>query len=59
MGKNEIYWAIFSGVTMLPFTIRTTRWQCKQDYLRDRRRDYLREHETCRKVVINEFLRAR
>jgi hypothetical protein len=55
MSKNEICWAIFSGVTLLPFTIRTTKKQCISNFLFDRSKDKLGDHESCRKVVINEF----
>ena len=56
MGKNEIHWAIFSGKAMLPFTIRTTKSQCIKNYLYDRGRENLRDSESCKKVVINEYL---
>ncbi len=55
MGKNEIHWAIFSGVTMLPFTIRTTKRQCITDHIRDRKKIGLSRHEECKKVVVNEY----
>lgn len=31
MGNNEIYWGIFSGKVLLPFTVRSTRGQCISD----------------------------
>jgi len=55
MGKNEICWAIFSGITMLPFTMRSTKKQCISSHLFDRGAEKLRDHESCRKVVVNEF----
>ncbi len=55
MGKNELCWAIFSGVTLLPFTIRTTKKQCIQSYCFDRGIESLRGIESCKKVVINEY----
>ena len=58
MGKNEICWAVFSGRVMLPFSIRTTKSQCINDYLYWRdipSNGVLPEFYTCRKVVINEF----
>lgn len=55
MGKNEINWAIFSGKTLLPFTIRRTRKQCLRDFLFKRARYRLDDHESCKKVVINEY----
>lgn len=58
MGKNEIYWAIFTGKMMLPFTIRTTRCQCLSDFKRDRSSRSMLDHESCKKVVINEFVKG-
>jgi len=55
MSKNEIHWAIFSGKTLLPFTIRTTRKQCIFDELFNKGWDELPPWLTCRKVVINAF----
>lgn len=55
MGKNEICWAIFNGVVLLPFTIRTTRKQCIQNRLFDLGIETLRGHESCEKVVINKW----
>jgi hypothetical protein len=55
MGKNEIHWAIFSGKTMLPYTIRTTKKQCIQSHLFDRGLEKLRDCESCKKVVVNEY----
>ena len=57
MRKNEICWAMFSGGTMLPFTIRSTKKQCVNDRLVDMVWFDLPNHETCRKVVVNEYIK--
>ncbi len=58
MGKNEICWGIFNGKILLPFTIRTTKKQCIAEHVRDRRTDRkLGSHESCKKVVINEYIK--
>jgi hypothetical protein len=53
---NKFYWAIFSGKTMLPFTMRTTRKQSIGDHERDTKRALL-DHETCQKVRVYKFER--
>ena len=59
MGKNEICWAIFSGKTMLPFTIRTTKSQCVYYYVEIGEWLIWQEYEehgySCKKVVINDY----
>ena len=62
MGKDEINWGIFSGECLLPFTIRSTKKECIADrvnYLSKQEifgfDNKLLAHESCRKLIINEF----
>ena len=60
MRKNEIHWAIFSGLILLPFTIRRTKRQAITDHLLNRSvngsyRTELLKSESCQKVVINKW----
>lgn len=49
----KIYWAIFSGKTLLPFTIRTTKKQCISDHEYNTKRSLL-NHESCLKVSVEK-----
>jgi hypothetical protein len=51
----KFYWAIFSGKTLLPFTIRTTKKQCISDRKFNVSRELL-DHESCRKVLVTELV---
>ena len=59
MGKNEIHWAVFSGKALLPFSIRSTKKQCVQDFCRNRSSILWQEMQgrgyECKKVIVNEY----